>query len=179
VTFFNFLAWAFYWMRLELVALQQPNARCSVSREAGRTSWHVELGEQHAEAREAWRAIRLLLEGRPETEPLELSPEAIGKQADALAEAHDLAADLAAARERERQEVERLGELAPTGLELDAGEPGAAGYVPVGTARASSSEVLELEDQGAGETLGDAAADQSHAGADVYGEPERSARKGF
>jgi hypothetical protein len=164
VTFLNFLAWAFYWMRLELVALQKPNERCSVSREAGRTSWHVELGEQHAEAREAWRAIRLLLEGRPETEPLELSPEAIGKQADALAEAHDLAeADLIAERERERLEVERLGELAPTPLELDAGEPGAAGYVPVGTVRAISSDVLEFEDQGAGETLGD----------------ERPARKGF
>lgn len=87
MTFLRFLAWAFYWMRLELVALQQPELACSVTRERGR--WRVVFGETVGEARESWRAIRSLLEGRAESEPLELSPEALAKAADELADAQD------------------------------------------------------------------------------------------
>lgn len=108
MTFLRFLAWAFYWMRLELAALQQPERPCSVTRVRDR--WRVQFGESVAEAREAWAAIRLLLEGRPETEPIAFAPTEIADAADELETMHDKrAAESARAAE---DLVERANRLA-------------------------------------------------------------------
>lgn len=132
LTFLRFLAWAFYWMRLELAALGQPERACSVTRERGR--WRVVFGESTGEGREAWCAIRQMLEGRDEREPLELTPEALARVADALEERHD---ELEAARLAElERESSGIGqselELAGDGETLGDSEP---------------AELVELDEQ--------------------------------
>lgn len=164
MTFLRFLAWAFYWMRLELVALEQPHLRCSVTRERGR--WLVVFGENVASAREAWCAIRLMLEGTPETEPLEFTPEALAKIADELEEKHEreresaLDADL-----RARVDLERLTGMSPGELEAARERE----RLSAGIAQSELEHLSEMR----GETLGDVD-DQ-----DPQPEPELEPRRGF
>lgn len=111
MTFLRFLACVFYWLRLELAALERPTLPCAVTRERGR--WRATFGESIGEGREAWLAVRALLEGTPETEPLELEPEALESAAVKLA--HELeerrAAELAA--ELEARTLAGTLEVAP------------------------------------------------------------------
>jgi hypothetical protein len=105
MSFLHFLAHLFYWIRLELAAIERPHLPCSLTRERGR--WRVLFGETTGEAREAWRAIRQVLEGRPESDPLELEPRALEVAAAVLSD------ELANRRERELEEelLEREREL--------------------------------------------------------------------
>lgn len=122
LTFLRFLAWTFYWLRLELAALQEPARPWIIARARGR--WRVYYGEStgHAleeleaahkegEGPEAWQAIRQALEGVEPHKPLEFTPEALGSAADELEAAQAEAAkaglaELEAERDRRRQFLE-------------------------------------------------------------------------
>jgi len=103
MNFLRFLACTFYWMRFELVTLMQPNVLpCSLIRERGR--WRVLFGEKSGEGREPWSAIRNLLEGRPDTDAVEFTEEALEQAAREL--------DERKARELQRQADERAAHKA-------------------------------------------------------------------
>lgn len=195
-TFVRFLAWAFYWMRLELAALQQPDRELSVIRARGRFT--VTFGESVGHGREAWQAIRHMLEGRDEREPLEFSPEAMAAAADELEELqgkgreqleaeakarHESA--MLALEERERLEAALEAERerdAAAGRERATSGESSTGETPWERARRETLEAEEraraaLKSEPAGDVAGGELAGASGAPAELVPDPQP--RRGF